>query len=71
MESIESFAARVFEHTGKHIADLPRREASAGDFIGQIICARGNEYVCGVGYPVREDDDCIQYWDDFEVVILK
>lgn len=76
MESEEFFAARVRERTGKNLNDLPRRVATTGETMGHIFCARGNEYVCAVGYPhtllsdVGTPDEGSEYWDDFEVVIL-
>ena len=71
METLENFAARALEHTGKNLNDLPRRVATTGETMGHIFCARGNTFVCAVGYPARIDEDGIEYWDDFEVVILK
>jgi hypothetical protein len=70
MESMEDFARRVERVTGKKLSDLPCRKAGDGDNIGHIFCARGNTYVCGVGYPT-EDEEGNEYWDDFEVVILE
>jgi hypothetical protein len=70
MENLEDFAERVLTRTGKHLNDLPRRVATVGG-VGHIFCARENVYVCAVGYPARIDEDGIEYWDDFEVVILK
>ncbi len=76
MESMESFAARVFQRTGKNLNDLPRRVATTGDAMGHIMCARGNVYICAVGYPYTlvtdngTTDEGSEYWDDFEVVLI-
>jgi len=68
METLENFAARVFDLTGKNLNDLPRRATSICDF-GNIVAKRANVYVVTVGYP-NVDLDNNETYDNFEIVVL-
>ena len=71
MESLESFAGRVLARTGVSLNDLPRRVARDGEGMGHIMCARGSDYVCAVGYPSHVDDDGAECYDQFELVLAR
>ena len=64
METLENFAARVFDLTGKNLNDLPRRATSIYDF-GNIVARRGAVCVVAVG-----DLNNNESYDDFEIVVL-
>ena len=71
-ETLESFAARCLAQTGKVLNDLPRRVAHDGDWMGQIFCARGHDYVCAVGYPISVDEETgEEIFDQFELVLAR
>jgi hypothetical protein len=71
-ETVGEFAARVLARTGVEMGTMPVRRVSggAGGTIGHIFCACGNTYVCATGYPSHVDEDGIEYFDAFEVVIV-
>ena len=72
MESLESFNARVLARTGKALNDLPRRRVVEGDGIGHIMCARGSNFVCAVGYPAHVDEVTgEEIFDQFELVLVR
>ena len=72
MESLESFATRVLARTGNDISELPVRHARMGDgsSMGHIFCSRGSTFVCATGYPSHVDEDGIEHFDAFEVVVI-
>ena len=71
-EPVGEFAARVLARTGVEMGTMPvRRVASgAGGTMGPIFAACGSTFVCAVGYPSHTDEDGIEYFDAFEVVIV-
>lgn len=73
-EKVGQFAARVKARTGVEMNTMPVRRvrSGAGGTMGHIFCARGNVFVCATGYPSHTDEETgIEYFDAFEIVIVK
>ena len=71
-ETVGQFAARVKARTGVEMGTMPVRRvrSGVGETMGRVFCTSENVYVCATGYPSHEDEDGVEYYTTFEVVIV-